>query len=115
MFRLLAVCLLFFTPALLTADDAAPKKKSYFGVQIARGKEEGTIVVLMVMKDSPAEKGEMKTGDVILKINDLKPGDLNATVQIIKSLKPNKKIKVLVKRDGKEKTLDVTPAEITDD
>ena len=85
---------------------------SYIGVQIARGKDEGTIYIQLVVKDAPAEKAGLKSGDVLVRINDVKPADLRATVAVIRSLTPGKKVKFLIRRDGKETSIDVTPVAV---
>src|SRR5204862_628536 len=100
-------------PALAPAEDA-PKKKAYFGIMIGTGEEKGTVVVLGVISDSPAEKGGLKVGDVLVKVNDTKPADLNAVVKVIGALEPGKKVKVVDLRDGKEKTLEVVPVSTGD-
>lgn len=96
--------------AFFAAPPVAEKKPAFFGVQIALDKDD--IVVQAVFPDSPAEKAGLKSTDVLLQINGVKPIGLNATVQVIKSLQPNKKVQVLIRRDGKEVTLDVVPAPV---
>ncbi|MFO0841503.1 MAG: PDZ domain-containing protein [Gemmataceae bacterium] len=84
------------------------EKTSYIGVQIRKG-DDDTFLIQAVLNDSPAEKAELKPGDVIVKINGVKPTDLPTAVKVIQALKPGKKVKFLIKRDGKEKEIDVTP------
>jgi S1-C subfamily serine protease len=115
MTRRFALLLLAGLPMLAVAQEKKDEKKqkpSYLGVMIAAGKEKGTIVVLMAIKDSPAEKAGLLSGDVILKIEGAMPADLATAVKVIKALKPGKKAKLLIKRDGKEKEIEVVPAAV---
>lgn len=91
------------------------------GVQIKIGDGMNNIVVVGTIKDSPAEKAGFKEGDVFVKINDFKvkekdltQDDLIATVKEVVKNKPGTKIKVTVKRDGKEKEIEVTVAKRSD-
>jgi C-terminal processing protease CtpA/Prc len=77
--------------------------------------DDGKLVVESTIKDSPAEKAGLKADDVIVKIDDhavkekdLTQEDLEAAVKEIVKHKPGDKIKVTVKREGKEKSIDVT-------
>jgi len=111
MIRALMVVTALALPGLALAEDK-PKKKAYIGVQIAAGKVPGTVLVQGVIADAPAAKGGLTPGDVILKIDGVKPADLATTVKFIGSLKTGKKVKFLIERDGKEKELEITPAEV---
>jgi carboxyl-terminal processing protease len=111
MLRFLAMLLVLILPGLALAEKKE-KKPAYFGVMIGKGKEEGSIVVLSTFDDSPARKAGLKTGDLLLKINDVKPANLETAVKVIKALEPGKKVKILIRRDGKEMTLDITPEPI---
>ena len=89
------------------------------GVQIKI--DEGKIVVVGTIKDSPAEKAGFKMDDQILKINDYKvieidatTDDLMAAVKEVVKHKPGTKIKVTVKREGKEKEIEVTVGKRSD-
>jgi C-terminal processing protease CtpA/Prc len=101
--------LLFAGSVAVRADD--PPEGS-IGVQVKI--DEGKIVVVEPFKGSPAEKAGIKAGDVIVKINDYKvkdtveQEDLQETVKEIIKQKPGTKIKVGIKRDGKDMTIEVT-------
>jgi C-terminal processing protease CtpA/Prc len=109
MLRIGSLLIVLLAPAFVLAAEEEKQKPSMIGVQIAVGKDEGTIVVRIVMDNSPAEKAGLKSGDVLKRINGIKPSDLSTTVKVIRSLKPGKKVKFLIERDGKEKTLEVVP------
>ena len=92
------------------ADDVP---EGSIGVQIKI--DDGKIVVVEPIKDSPADKAGIKPGDVIVKVNDFAvkqkdatEEDLHATVKEVVKHKPGTKIKVTVKRGDKEMALDVT-------
>jgi S1-C subfamily serine protease len=105
-----AVVLLLPVPAV--AEDGEKEKKdkrAMVGVQIRTGKDASEIIVQVVLDNSPAEKAGLKSGDRILRINGVKPADLMTTVKVIRALKPDKKAKFLIERDGKEKTIEVVP------
>src|SRR5262245_7293158 len=114
MSRMIALVLALAVPAGLLAQEKEKEapKPSYIGVQIAKGKD-GGVVVLLGIDDGPAKKAGLKGGDVIMRIDGTKPADLQTAVKVIKSLKPGKKVKFEIKRDGKDKTIEVTPVEVT--
>ena len=69
-------------------------------------------LVAGVEKESPADKGGLKPGDVILKfgVNDIKiSSDLP---KFVSSTKPGSKISLNILRQGKEKQLDITIGEM---
>src|SRR5262245_38892506 len=103
------VVMLALLPGLLPAEEKPKRKPAFIGVMIAVGKEAGTVVVTLAFDKSPAQKAGMMAGDVILKINDVKPANLMTAVKVIRSLEPGKKVKFLIRRDGKEKELEVVP------
>jgi len=105
----LAACV---AAASLTAPcRGAEEKKGYIGVQIRKDADLDKIVIVALEDDGPAKKAGLAPGDLLVKIGDLKPTDLQTTVKFIGALKPGMKIKVLVDRDGKEKEYEVTIGE----
>src|SRR5262245_55882732 len=82
------------------------------GVQVKI--EDGKIVIVEAIKDSPAEKAGLKAGDALLKVDDFKvkesveQEDLQATVKEIVKHKPGAKVKLTVKRGDKEMVIEVT-------
>jgi S1-C subfamily serine protease len=100
--------LLFVLLLTATASAEEKPKPGYLGIQIARG-EEGVIVIAQVIDKSPAAKAGLKSGDRLVRINGVKPVTLVAAVAAVRSLKPGKKVKLLIERDGKEKTIEATP------
>lgn len=64
--------------------------------------------VLEVEKDSPAEKGGLKVGDVITRIGKYDVGPYTKISDILEKLGPDRKITVKVIRNGKSKYCHVT-------
>ena len=97
--------------ALGRADDDAKKKPAegqtgFLGVQLDENVDAPTITGFA--PDSPAEKAGLKSGDVIVKIQDKPVKSLEELMEIMKTTKPGDKLAVTVKRDGKEQTVNVT-------
>ncbi len=61
-----------------------------------------------VSEGSPAEKGGLKGGDVIVRIGDKKIGTIHDFMETLSAHKPGDKVDVVVKRDGKEVKLSIT-------
>lgn len=77
--------------------------------------ENDTLVVGSIDPGGPAEKAGLKAGDVIVKINDLVVREKGLTAKEVEAAgeeilkhKPGAKIKLTIKRDGKEHKLELT-------
>jgi len=72
------------------------------GIYVTADTENNELIVLLPIKNSPAEKAGIETGDIIRKVDDnLYTGeDLEAVVAAIKG-KEGTKVKVEIERDGK--------------
>jgi C-terminal processing protease CtpA/Prc len=98
--------------ALGSATRAEDQPEGSIGVKIDL--RDGKIVVAEPIKGSPAEKAGIKADDVIVKVGDFQvkdnaeEADVMAMVQQIVKLKPGTKVKVEIKRDGKDMTIEVT-------
>jgi C-terminal processing protease CtpA/Prc len=115
---LFTVAVVLVASSAIRAED--PPEGS-IGVQIKIHDDKNSIVVVSTINDSPAEKAGFKEGDVLVRINDFKvkdkdvtQDDLIATVKEVVKNKPGTKIKVTVKRDDKEKEIEVTVAKRND-
>ena len=64
-----------------------------------------------VIDNSPAQRGGLKIGDIILKINDKDIKDFKDLLQIVSDTPIGKTLKVIVWRNGKEVTLFIKVAE----
>ena len=95
-----------------SATRADDKEEGSIGVKVKL--EDGKIIVDEPIKGSPAEKAGIKANDVIVQVGDFKvkdnaeEDDVTAMVKKIVKLKPGSKVKVGVKRDGKDMTVEVT-------
>ena len=77
----------------------------YSGVGITFAEDaEGNYAVIAVSKDSPAEKGGIKTGDFILAADGKKYDSINALASAIRGDKGTE-VKITYQRDGKENTV----------
>ncbi|MGL5098027.1 MAG: PDZ domain-containing protein, partial [Planctomycetia bacterium] len=61
--------------------------------------------VTVVLPGSPAEQAGLKTGDVIVELNDKKIAVFSALGQALAKAKPGEKVELTIVRDGKEKEL----------
>jgi S1-C subfamily serine protease len=98
--------------ALGRADDDAKKKPAegqtgFLGINLDDNAEVPTITSF-VGENSPAEKAGLKSGDVIVKVQDKPVKTLDELMEIMHKTKPGDKLAVTVKRDGKEQTVNVT-------
>ena len=66
------------------------------------------VSVAKVVKDSAAEKGGIKEGDIIIKLDDVEVSDVAHLRFELYKHKVGETIKITVKRNGKEQTLKVT-------
>ena len=69
--------------------------------------EEGEVIVLDVVKGSPAEKSGLKKDDVLVKINKVAAESVAAVTDEITRHDPGAKIKITYKRRGKEHSVEV--------
>ncbi|HXU93516.1 MAG TPA: Do family serine endopeptidase [Gallionella sp.] len=65
-------------------------------------------IISQVNKDSPAEKGGLKAGDVIVRFNGRGVGDSAQLRNMVAASEPGSKASIVVVRNGKEETLTVT-------
>ncbi len=66
------------------------------------------VYVVDVLKDGSAETSGIKRGDIILKINDTKVNKVSELQEQVSKFRPGNKIKVVIKRNGKEIVFDIT-------
>jgi serine protease Do len=78
----------------------------HFGLKSAEG-----VLVNEVMNDTPAAKGGVKEGDVIVAFDGQKTPDPTTLRNIVAETKVGKHVKMKVIRDGRTKTLNIVVAE----
>ena len=79
------------------------------GLGIEVGTEDGLIKVVAPIEDTPAAKAGIKSGDLIIKIDNKATKGLNLgdAVKLMRG-KPNTKIKLTIIRDGQSSPIDIT-------
>ena len=60
---------------------------------------------------SPAEKAGIKGGDIVIKLGESRVGNLDDFDSALRKYKGGDRVPVVVKRDGKEVTLQITLGE----
>jgi len=88
--------------------DTAIKKS--FNLDSAEG-----VLVNRVVEDSPAEKGGLQRGDVIVKFNGSAIRNASELQEKVMSQEPGTKVSIAVIRDGKEQELKVELGELPDE
>ncbi len=79
------------------------------GLDRARG-----ALVAGIVKGGPVENGPIKTGDVILKFDGKDVGEMRDLLRVVAESPVGKAVEVVVMRDGKEQTLQVTLGRLDD-
>jgi len=74
-------------------------------------KSNNGVLVKEVLKDSPAEKGGIKTGDVITEVEDIRIDGMDELKNLIGNMAPNTEVAIKLIRDKKEKKLKIKLAE----
>jgi serine protease Do len=87
----------------ISMNDVTPENAHFFNLQEAEG-----AIVAQVTPDSPADKGGLQTGDVIVRVNETKVVN-GSTLQVaVSEMGPGTKITLGVLRNGKPETLNLT-------
>lgn len=113
LFSLLLLVLLI--PVLFLAKEGEIIKEGWLGVyskslskpvRIALNVDNG-VIVTSVVENSPAEKGGIELGDIILKIDDKAINNHKDLVKLVRK-NTNKKVVIEIKRQGKMKKISLT-------
>jgi serine protease Do len=94
----------------VTIQEITPELSQKFGLKTAKGALVGDVA-----KGSPAEKGGLKRGDVILEFNGRKVGDVGNLRNMVAQSKVGAQIPMTILRSGKEYAINVTTTEIPKD
>jgi hypothetical protein len=108
-------------PGLVCAqqNDPAEEKGTYLGVlfsavpdvlydQITDLPRGQGVVVTHVLPDSPAAKSKVNRHDIILEYDNTKVIDCEHFARLIRADKPDRKVKLLLMRGGKQMTVEIT-------
>jgi PDZ domain len=66
------------------------------------------VLVTHVLPDSPAARAKLRRNDILLQYGDQKIRDCEHLAQLIQADKPNREVKLLLMRGGRETTVSVT-------
>ena len=91
-------------------QNVTPELAKSFGMSEARG-----ALVAEVNPGSPADKAGIHQGDIIVDFNGTPIHEMNELPRMVAGLAPGSKATLKVLRDGKEKTLNLTVVELTDE
>ncbi len=94
------------------------KKTGWVGLDLEKNEQTGTMVVKRVVPGSPAETSGFQEGDVLVALNGVRFGDEN-NKEALKAAKsamaPGKRVSYTVSRQGSDRNLVVTLAEVPND
>jgi serine protease Do len=92
---------------------ARPKGSGYLGAYVEETKD--GVKVMDVRPASPADEAGLQAGDLILAVNDRKIGGRDELLQRLWQRKPGARVKLSVKRDGKDLDIEATLGRNPDD
>ncbi len=82
--------------------------KAFLGVASEKADTGDGAKIAQITQDSPADKAGLKKGDIITKIGDTKITDSQSLFDAVGQYKPDDKIAITYKRDGKEAVVNAT-------
>lgn len=101
-------------PAYTKAQDQEPSSGPSFRVYLGTipdyAEEVEGVALQGVREGSPAEKGGLRAGDVIVEFNGKKIRNVQEYTAVLADVKPNEPVKIVVLRKGQRTPLTVTPA-----
>lgn len=94
---------------LRTEAGGEPRRQGYLGIALSDRNDGGTgAVVAEVESGSPADEAGLRTGDVILQIDDQTITGQNALIAIIRDSSPGEQVEIAIERDGERLMLKAT-------
>ena len=87
--------------------DATDGLRGYVGLALRFDDDRKELTVEDVLEGSPANKAGLEDRDVVLKIGEAMPGRLSSAAEAIRRAKPGSILALLVRRDGKEREVQV--------
>jgi len=109
------VLTLILAPQGLFSAEKTSANKGYLGVSVQELtrhlkkelKADFGVVITSIAEDSPADNDGLMEDDVIQQVNDVNIRRPSTLTRIIRKIEPGEKAKIVVIRDGKEKTITV--------
>jgi C-terminal processing protease CtpA/Prc len=83
--------------------------QSFLGVYTDEASGYEGVLIKDIVKDSPAEKAGIQTGDIVSALNDIPVNDVQTLQKIIRENPKNEPIKIKLHRNNEELVLFVTP------
>ncbi|MCK4576962.1 Do family serine endopeptidase [candidate division WOR-3 bacterium] len=93
----------------ISIQELTPEIATGLGLDITKG-----VIVAKVLSGSPAEKGRLKDGDIIIKLNGETVEDIDKFKLMVASITPKKRVNIIVIRGKEELTLTVKIGEMPD-
>jgi S1-C subfamily serine protease len=100
-----ALAVFLVLPALVMAQS---NNSGWLGVEFVMESDQNRVVIVDLQPDGPAAQANLKPGDVIARVGDMRPKNAQEFADEISKRNPGDKITLTVMRDGKEKKIDVT-------
>jgi serine protease Do len=91
-------------------QNVTPELAKSFGMADAKG-----ALVAQVNPESPAAKAGIQRGDIIIEFNGIPIHEMNELPRMVADTAPGSKATLKILREGKEKTLNLTIVELTDE
>jgi len=85
--------------------------RTYIGIDVQDIPDEEGVLIEKVMDESPAKKGGLKRGDVIVRFNGRNVENVEVLKNLVKKISPDEIAKFVVERDGKKKSIYVKTGE----
>jgi len=104
--------LLFFQRQKGDKVDPFAGMRGFLGVQLSDDEENQRVTVADVVENAPAMKAGVKAGDVLLKLGAAEVRSSQAVIDAMATTPPGKPVALVVRRDGKERTIELKPAAV---
>ncbi|EWS54962.1 putative periplasmic serine endoprotease DegP-like precursor [Methylibium sp. T29] len=86
--------------------DLTPEIAETFNLKVSQG-----VLITGVLQGGPASEGGLRPGDVVVKVADSPVGNTSQLLNVVASLKPRSKARLVVQRGDSEVALDVVVAQ----
>lgn len=94
------------------ADEPPASHRAWLGVMLTPAENDEGVQIDQVMRGSPAEKADLRIGDVIVKRDDQAIGDIRSFAENIEDMQPGSELQLTVKREGNPMQIKVTVGDI---